>query len=92
MISPHEEHVLFICSCNWWRSTNAEPVWPKHLLLSVRCAGSCPNARRKAEFFRLMGGVRHASLLGLDYVFRFPSGTSLLPDLFYDFIVATTAE
>ncbi len=39
-------NVLFICSRNQWRSPTAEKVWRKHPALSVRSAGTSPNARR----------------------------------------------
>jgi predicted protein tyrosine phosphatase len=39
-------NVLFICSRNQWRSPTAEAVWRKHPALSVRSAGTSPNARR----------------------------------------------
>jgi predicted protein tyrosine phosphatase len=38
-------HVLFVCSRNQWRSPTAEQVWRKHPALSVRSAGTSPNAR-----------------------------------------------
>lgn len=38
--------VLFICSRNQWRSPTAERIWRKHPALSVRSAGTSPNARR----------------------------------------------
>jgi predicted protein tyrosine phosphatase len=38
-------NVLFICSRNQWRSPTAENVWRKHPALSVRSAGTSPNAR-----------------------------------------------
>ena len=39
-------NVLFICSRNQWRSPTAEKVWRNHPGLSVRSAGTSPNARR----------------------------------------------
>ena len=39
-------NVLFICSRNQWRSPTAEKVWRSHPNLSVRSAGTSPNARR----------------------------------------------
>lgn len=39
-------NVLFICSRNQWRSPTAENVWRKHPNLSVRSAGTSPNARK----------------------------------------------
>ncbi len=39
-------NVLFVCSRNQWRSPTAETVWRKHPNLSVRSAGTSPNARR----------------------------------------------
>lgn len=38
-------NVLFICSRNQWRSPRAEAIWRKHPALSVRSAGTSPNAR-----------------------------------------------
>lgn len=38
-------NVLFICSRNQWRSPTAEQIWRKHPALSVRSAGTSPNAR-----------------------------------------------
>ncbi len=40
-------NVLFVCSRNQWRSPTAENVWRKHPALSVRSAGTSPNARRQ---------------------------------------------
>lgn len=40
-------NVLFVCSRNQWRSPTAETVWRKHPVLSVRSAGTSPNARRR---------------------------------------------
>jgi predicted protein tyrosine phosphatase len=40
------KNVLFICSRNQWRSPTAETVWRKHPDISVRSAGTSPNARR----------------------------------------------
>ncbi len=40
-----QRNVLFVCSRNQWRSPTAEQVWRKHPLLSVRSAGTSPNAR-----------------------------------------------
>lgn len=37
--------VLFVCSRNQWRSPTAEKVWRNHPLLSLRSAGTSPNAR-----------------------------------------------
>lgn len=39
-------NILFICSRNQWRSPTAETVWRKHPGISVRSAGTSPNARR----------------------------------------------
>jgi predicted protein tyrosine phosphatase len=39
-------NVLFVCSRNQWRSPTAEKVWRKNPKLSVRSAGTSPNARR----------------------------------------------
>ena len=49
MPQPDKHHVLFICSRNQWRSPTAEQVWRKHPLLSVRSAGTSPNARRQVS-------------------------------------------
>jgi predicted protein tyrosine phosphatase len=38
-------NILFICSKNQWRSPTAEQVWHRHPGLSVRSAGTSPNAR-----------------------------------------------
>ena len=40
------KNVLFICSRNQWRSPTAETVWRKHPEISVRSAGTSPNARK----------------------------------------------
>lgn len=45
-VSNDRLNVLFICSRNHWRSPTAETVWRKHPALSVRSAGTSPNARR----------------------------------------------
>lgn len=42
-------NVLFVCSRNQWRSPTAEEIWRKHPRLSVRSAGTSPNARRKVS-------------------------------------------
>lgn len=45
-LPPQERlKVLFVCSRNQWRSPTAEKVWRNHPLLSVRSAGTSPNAR-----------------------------------------------
>ena len=49
MPAPDKHHVLFNCSRNQLRSPTAEQVWRKHPLLSVRSAGTSPNARRKVS-------------------------------------------
>lgn len=41
----HRTNVLFVCSRNQWRSPTAEQVWRRHPALSVRSAGTSPNAR-----------------------------------------------
>lgn len=46
MAAPDRHHVLFICSRNQWRSPTAEQVFRRHPQLSVRSAGTSPNARR----------------------------------------------
>jgi predicted protein tyrosine phosphatase len=40
-----QTNVLFVCSRNQWRSPTAEQVWRRHPALSVRSAGTSPNAR-----------------------------------------------
>jgi len=40
-----QTNVLFVCSRNQWRSPTAEQIWRKHPALSVRSAGTSPNAR-----------------------------------------------
>ena len=47
--ASEERNVLFVCSRNQWRSPTAEQVWRKHPKLSVRSAGTSPNARRKVS-------------------------------------------
>jgi predicted protein tyrosine phosphatase len=47
--AEHRRNILFICSRNQWRSPTAEHIWRKHPLLSVRSAGTSPNARRKVS-------------------------------------------
>lgn len=39
--------VLFVCSRNQWRSPTAERVWRSSPKLSVRSAGTSPNAKRQ---------------------------------------------
>ena len=46
-VSDNKRNVLFICSRNQWRSPTAEKIWRKHPMISVRSAGTSPNARRK---------------------------------------------
>ena len=41
-----KRNILFICSRNQWRSPTAEQVWRSHPALSVRSAGTSPNAKR----------------------------------------------
>ncbi len=43
------KNILFICSRNQWRSPTAEQVWCRHAELSVRSAGTSPNARHKVS-------------------------------------------
>ena len=43
------KNILFICSRNQWRSPTAEQVWRKHAEVSVRSAGTSPNARHKVS-------------------------------------------
>ena len=45
MVLNEKQNVLFVCSRNQWRSPTAEKVWRKHPKLSVRSAGTSPNAR-----------------------------------------------
>ena len=42
-------HVLFVCSRNQWRSPTAERIWKNHPGISVRSAGTSPNARHPAS-------------------------------------------
>ena len=46
LLGGEKLHVLFICSRNQWRSPTAEKLWRSHPNLSVRSAGTSPNARR----------------------------------------------
>jgi predicted protein tyrosine phosphatase len=46
LISNASQHVLFICSRNQWRSPTAEQIFRRRPGLSVRSAGTSPNARR----------------------------------------------
>jgi predicted protein tyrosine phosphatase len=39
-------NVLFVCSRNQWRSPTAEKVFARYPGISVRSAGTSPNARR----------------------------------------------
>jgi len=39
-------NIIFICSRNQWRSPTGEQLWRKTSGLSVRSAGTSPNARR----------------------------------------------
>ena len=67
-------NILFICSRNQWRSPTAEKIWQKHPALSVRSAGTSPNARRRvsvkdlqwAEVIFVMED-KHKSRLMADY-------------------------
>jgi predicted protein tyrosine phosphatase len=43
--APQAMNILFLCSKNQWRSPTAEQVWRRHPGLSVRSAGTSPNAR-----------------------------------------------
>lgn len=47
LAATDKHRVLFICSRNQWRSPTAEQVFRRHRQLSVRSAGTSPNARRK---------------------------------------------
>ncbi|MDD4960178.1 MAG: phosphotyrosine protein phosphatase [Gallionella sp.] len=49
MSHKQTKNVLFICSRNQWRSPTAEQVWRRHAELSVRSAGTSPNARHKVS-------------------------------------------
>ena len=49
LVSIRKQNVLFICSRNQWRSPTAEQIFRKHPLMSVRSAGTSPNARRKVS-------------------------------------------
>lgn len=53
-------NILFICSKNQWRSPTAEQVWRRYPGLSVRSAGTSPNARHP---------VSHADLAWADVIF-----------------------
>ena len=60
MLGPtRRQNVLFICSRNQWRSPTAEQTFRKHPLMSVRSAGTSPNARRKvsADDIRWANGI-----------------------------------
>jgi predicted protein tyrosine phosphatase len=46
LIPTARQNVLFICSRNQWRSPTAEQVFRRRPGLSVRSAGTSPNARR----------------------------------------------
>ena len=48
-ISEERRNLLFVCSRNQWRSPTAEQIWRKHPLVSVRSAGTSPNARHKVS-------------------------------------------
>lgn len=47
--SLEKQNALFICSRNQWRSPTAEQIFRKHSLMSVRSAGTSPNARHKVS-------------------------------------------
>lgn len=49
MASADKHHILFICSRNQWRSPTGEQVFRRHPQLSVRSAGTSPNARRRVS-------------------------------------------
>ena len=42
-------NVLFVCSRNQWRSPTAERIWRNSSDLSVRSAGTSPNAKRQVS-------------------------------------------
>ena len=48
-VSSATRNVLFICSRDQWRSPTAEQIFLKHPLMSVRSAGTSPNARHKVS-------------------------------------------
>ena len=48
-LSNEKQQVLFICSRNQWRSPTAEHIFRRHPLMSVRSAGTSPNARHKVS-------------------------------------------
>jgi predicted protein tyrosine phosphatase len=52
-------NVLFICSRNQWRSPTAEAIWRRHPTLSVRSAGTSPQARRTVS----QGDIRWADVI-----------------------------
>ena len=58
-LSNEKQQVLFICSRNQWRSPTAEHIFRRHPLMSVRSAGTSPNARRKvsADDIRWANGI-----------------------------------
>jgi predicted protein tyrosine phosphatase len=58
--NPPAMNILFICSKNQWRSPTAEQIWRKHPGVSVRSAGTSPNARH---------AVSEADLAWADVVF-----------------------
>ena len=58
-LTEHRRNILFICSRNQWRSPTAEAIWRKHPQLSVKSAGTSPNARRKVT----VGDIRWAEII-----------------------------
>ena len=59
LLSNGKQNLFFICSRNQWRSPTAEQIFRKHPLMSVRSAGTSPNARRKvsADDIRWANGI-----------------------------------
>jgi predicted protein tyrosine phosphatase len=53
-------NILFLCSKNQWRSPTAEQVWRRHPGVSVRSAGTSPNARHP---------LSHADVAWADVIF-----------------------
>ncbi|HEY5757541.1 MAG TPA: hypothetical protein VIU34_17050, partial [Steroidobacter sp.] len=45
-VKDGDVNVLFVCSRNQWRSPTAEKVFARYPGVSVRSAGTSPNARR----------------------------------------------
>jgi predicted protein tyrosine phosphatase len=52
-------NILFVCSRNQWRSPTAEQVWRRYPGLTVRSAGTSPNAKRKVT----TGDIKWADII-----------------------------